>query len=82
MTKTNLIDKIGLIIQSNNTADAANTIANIMVGRVCHNSLQGNTLRQKDFSKDSALDKTIIECTMVEQGESNERTNELGLFLG
>ncbi len=29
--KEKLIDKIGLIIQSNNTADAANAIVNIMV---------------------------------------------------
>jgi hypothetical protein len=56
MTKTNLIDKIGLIIQSNNTADAANTIADIMVDVVVLARFRRPTL---DGSLESPID--IIE---------------------
>jgi hypothetical protein len=63
MTKTNLIDKIGLIIQSNNTADAANTIADIMVDVVvlARNVQAGNPQLEIKTDPVSKLTIDIIE---------------------
>jgi len=63
MTKTNLIDKIALIIQSNNTADAANTIANIMVDVVvlARNVQAGNPQLEIKTDPVSKLTIDIIE---------------------
>jgi hypothetical protein len=64
MTKTNLIiNKIGLIIQSNNTADAANTIADIMVDVVvlARNVQAGNPQLEIKTDPVSKLTIDIIE---------------------
>jgi hypothetical protein len=63
MTKTNLINKIGLIIQSNNTADAANAIVNIMVDVVvlARNVQAGNPQLEIKTDPVSKLTIDIIE---------------------